>query len=387
MSLETIATQIKDLQEKIVLVYAFNTSGKTRLSTAFKDVTKDVDENHTGVYYNAFSEDLFAWDNDIEHDEANVRLIVKKSSLNQFHTLFTEEDVTKKLEQYKPRYTFFFKFLENNPEKGLESVSFFIEDTEKKEEDRRKREEDKKNGIDLDDKIDPDEYKIQIKISRGEERIFVWCLFLTMFEVEGWTDEQDAHFFIDDPVSSLDEHNIFVTATTLYELIEKNYEQRKIIITTHHIGLYSILANWLTKGEKAHKYIDSRTKVSKVKLFMLARKDNEVSLEPFKNSVFLYHLHLLQTLDKSVQSNDLVTFHSALLRQVLENIASFLGVGQFSYVLKQIGIDNEGVVSNILNILAHEKVYRYQTEKMTPDNEVLFKDIFNKLKDKYQFVL
>ncbi len=55
--------------------------------------------------------------------------------------------------------------------------------------------------------------KTPIKISRGEERIFVWCFFLALFEVE--TDgagEQDAQLFIDDPVSSLDEHNIFVTA-------------------------------------------------------------------------------------------------------------------------------------------------------------------------------
>ena len=95
---------------------------------------------------------------------------------------------------------------------------------------------------------------------------------------------------------------------------------------------------------------------------------------------------MLQTLDKVIQKSSLVSFHFALLRQVLENIASFLGVGQFSYVLRQIGIEDEGEISNILNVLAHEKVYRYQTEKMTPDNELRFKNIFEKLKDKYQFV-
>jgi len=361
MPLQPIANTIKDLNEKIVLVYAFNTSGKTRLSTAFKDITKDAEENHTGVYYNAFSEDLFIWDNDIANDEANIRLTVRESSLNKFHALFTEEDVMKKLEQYNPRYNFFFKYIDDDIENGLESISFIV----------GKQEE-----------------QAQIKISRGEERIFVWCLFLTMFEVEGWADKQNAHFFIDDPVSSLDDHNIFVTATTLYELIEKHCEYRKIIITTHHIGLYSILSNWLTKGEKADKFkekINGRT-VSKVKQLILNRKDETVSLEPIKNSVFLYHLHLLQTLDKVIQKSSLVSFHFALLRQVLENIASFLGVGQFSYVLRQIGIEDEGEISNILNVLAHEKVYRYQTEKMTPDNELRFKNIFEKLKDKYQFV-
>src|SRR5581483_4861312 len=85
--------------------------------------------------------------------------------------------------------------------------------------------------------------KVPFKISRGEERVFVWSFFLALFEVEGWADKQSAHFFIDDPVSSLDDHNIFVTATTLIDLIEDHYEKRKIIITTHHIGLFSILAD------------------------------------------------------------------------------------------------------------------------------------------------
>jgi len=360
MSLETIAAEIKNLREKIVLVYAFNTTGKTRLSIAYKDATKDQEGKHSGVYYNAFSEDLFAWDNDIENDEANIRLTVRSSNISKLHASFTEEDVMNKLEQYKPRYNFFFEY-HNDVQQGLKSISFHLPEIE----DQR------------------------IKISRGEERIFVWCLFLAMFEVEGWADEQSAHFFIDDPISSLDDHNIFITASTLYDLIEKHYEHRKIIITTHHIGLYSILSNWLTKGEKSDKFKEKINGqiVSKVKQLILNRKDENVLLEPIKNNVFLYHLHLLQTLDKSVQENALVSFHFALLRQALENIASFLGVGQFSYVLKQIGIDNEHEISNILNVLSHEKVYRYQTEKMGEDSEKLFKNIFIKLKDKYQFVL
>lgn len=363
MSLDIIAKEIKNFEEKIVLVYAFNTTGKTRLSVAFKNATKDENTGkHSGVYYNAFSEDLFNWDNE------NVLLNITKSSLNKFHASFTEQEVMYKLEQYKPRYNFYFN-PHANPEDGFQSVVFYV-------------------GEDED---------TPIKISRGEERIFVWCLFLAMFEVEGWADEQNAHFFIDDPVSSLDDHNIFITATTLYDLIEKHFKSRKIILTTHHIGLYSILSNWLTRGEKSSKFkktiqenvngVLKEKTVSIVKKLILNRKNENVLLEPIKNSVFLYHLHLLQTLDKADKENNLVTFHFALLRQALENIASFLGVGQFSYVLKQIGIEDSAEVSNILNVLAHEKVYRYQTDKMGEDSEKMFKRIFQNLKDKYQFVL
>ena len=57
-----------------VLLYAFNGTGKTRLSTAFKDLGKVADENgkvqsRDTLYFNAFTEDLFSWDNDLENDE------------------------------------------------------------------------------------------------------------------------------------------------------------------------------------------------------------------------------------------------------------------------------------------------------------------------------
>ena len=68
MELKKIAEDIKNDLEKIILIYAFNSTGKTRLSVAYKDITKNG-EQHTGIYYNAFSEDIFVWDNDIENDE------------------------------------------------------------------------------------------------------------------------------------------------------------------------------------------------------------------------------------------------------------------------------------------------------------------------------
>lgn len=352
MPLSQIAQTLKEARENILLVYAFNATGKTRLSVAYKDATKDVDGNHAGVYYNAFSEDIFVWNNDNENDSANMRLLINPTRLNEFHSYLTEDDIFKKLEPFKPKYDFAFEVNSNGE---IESISFYApEDAEREK---------------------------PIKISRGEERIFVWCFFLALFEVEGWAGEQSSHFFIDDPVSSLDDHNIFITVSTLFDLIDQHHENRKFIITTHHIGFFSILADWLTKGEK------SDTFKKKTKLYILSNKSGVQSLESPRGDVFLYHLHLLQTLEIAYSKNELFTFHFALLRQVLENVASFLGVGQFSYVLKQIGIEDVDLTSRIMNALAHQKVYRYETEKMNPDNEALFRDVFDKIKNKYNFVL
>src|SRR5688572_12085921 len=66
------------LQDKrFVVLYAYNGTGKTRLSTEFKSIGKrrdaagEVVERDT-LYFNAFTEDLFNWDNDLENDAQRV---------------------------------------------------------------------------------------------------------------------------------------------------------------------------------------------------------------------------------------------------------------------------------------------------------------------------
>lgn len=71
--LEEIAQALKDNSKKVQLIYAFNGVGKTRLSRIFKDLvtSEQEDDEKTRskiIYYNAFTEDLFYWDNDLEED-------------------------------------------------------------------------------------------------------------------------------------------------------------------------------------------------------------------------------------------------------------------------------------------------------------------------------
>ncbi len=352
MNLEEIANQLIDMDENIILIYAFNGTGKTQLSIAYKNATKEANNGqHAGVYYNAFSEDLFVWDNDEENDGANVKLNILPSSLNQFHSFLFEDNqaIMDKLAAYNPKYRFRFN-LYDNLEKGIQSVTFFIEGGE----------------------------DVPIKISRGEERIFVWCFYLALLDVDGWSNEQDAHIFIDDPVSSLDEHNIFITANTLFQQIEAHYQKKRIIITTHHIGLLSILSNRLTKGEKSGRYKNLTS------IQILKREGEELKLEPLKRNVFLYHLHLLQVLDED-RKEQLYTYHFALLRQLLEYVASFLGSGRTGHTLSQIGIENVDDVVTVINTHSHKNVYYDQTEMMNETEQAYFNDVFGKLIEKYQF--
>ena len=353
-TVEDIAAQLRDDAADVQLLYAFNSAGKTRLSVAYKNATKGADGTHVGIYYNAYSEDLFLWDNDIENDESSIRLTVLASSLSRLHADLNELDIHAKLKPYRPSFDFRFA-MHPDAEKGIESISFFPAGTQPGD-------------------VPP------MKISRGEERVFVWCFFLAMMEVEGWAERQSRHIFIDDPVSSLDDHNIFVTASTLYDLIEKHFGERKIIIATHHVGMFSILFDWLVKGEKSGKY------KPKIKASILSSKHGEVSLETHRSDVFLYHLRVLQLLEQARQENNVRAYHLALLRQVLENVSSFLGVGRISYALELIGFEDAEEIARIVNVLAHKNVYYYESDLLVPDSLALFDEIVEKLNTRYAFV-
>lgn len=349
MNLDTIAEEITKLDESIVLIYAFNGTGKTQLSVAYKNITKaNNNGRHAGVYYNAYSEDLFSWDNDEENDGSDIKLNILPSSLNRFHSFLYENEqaIKHELTPYNPKFCF-----RLNPytdlEKGIESITFF------------------KEGHDND----------PIKISRGEERIFVWCFFLALLEVDGWSNEQDAHIFIDDPVSSLDEHNIFITTNTLFSQIGQHYKKKRIIITTHHIGLFSILADRLKNDGRYKNLTDLR----------ILRKEGDglVLSKPGKN-VFLYHLHLLQVLDEAIK-NQPFTYHFAILRQLLENISSFQGDRAPGRVLGKLGIEQVDDVMNLINTHSHKTPYYFQTEMMSEVEREIFTQIFNALIQQYHF--
>src|SRR5258706_9321994 len=77
--LPALAKHLRDeLQtKKFVFLYGYNGTGKTRLSTEFKDLGKKVNANgettdRDTLYFNAFTEDLFNWDNDLENNQQRV---------------------------------------------------------------------------------------------------------------------------------------------------------------------------------------------------------------------------------------------------------------------------------------------------------------------------
>ena len=97
--------------KKFFLLYAYNGTGKTRLSTAFKDLGKQGDERDT-LYFNAFTEDLFSWDNDLKNDRERVLKINRDS---RFFAGLEELEMDTRIRDLLNRYADFdFKIDTNN---------------------------------------------------------------------------------------------------------------------------------------------------------------------------------------------------------------------------------------------------------------------------------
>ena len=103
-----------------------------------------------------------------------------------------------------------------------------------------------------------------------------------------------------------------------------------------------------------------------------------------KNGCFSLSFKIIANLNEAKEQRCL-HYHFVLLRQVLENIASFLGVGQFSYVLEQIGIIDKDRVAFIVNALSHLNAYYQQIDKPVPDNLEVFNEILERIIVKYKF--
>src|SRR5882757_2526861 len=76
-----------------------------------------------------------------------------------------------------------------------------------------------------------------IKISRGEENIFIWCFFLAIVQLALTREEAYKwvkYVYIDDPISSLDEQNAIVVANHLVQLFREAASVIPTVISTHH---------------------------------------------------------------------------------------------------------------------------------------------------------
>jgi len=347
--LDMLVTHLRDKldDKKYLLLFAYNGTGKTRLSMGFKDAGKNNDSADT-LYFNAFTEDLFSWDNDLDNDTQRV---LKLNADSRFFAGLQELEMDNRIRPLLQRYADFdFKIDTDNW-----TVSF----------------EREVNTGETNEKVD------HIKISRGEENIFIWCFFLAIAQLA--IDEQDAYawvkyLYIDDPISSLDDNNAIAVASHLAQLL-KNQDRVKAVISSHHSLFFNVMWNELNEKKNLQPYFLSTD-----------ANTNGYTLIYTRDTPFFHHVALLKQLFEAEESGNLYTYHFNILRNILEKTAIFHGFKNFSACIKQDADDPEGIMhARMVNVLSHGNYSLFEPMEMLPENKQYFKKILMGFMSNYQF--
>lgn len=360
-TLSEIAQKLKDSKNKVQLIYAFNGTGKTRLSRTFKKLVAPKNEETKEsekikvLYYNAFTEDLFFWDNDLQLDTAR-KLKIHPNTLTNWALLEEgqENNIAANFQHYtsdKLTPTFNADFTE---------VSFAIETGD-------------------------DQSKGNIKISKGEESCFIWsvffCLLRQIIEVLNEAEDRETdkfddlkYVFIDDPVSSLDDNHLIELAVNLADLIKSSESDLKFIITTHNPLFYNVLWNEFNREKKTARY-----RLEKL-------ENGTYHLENSTDSPFSYHLFLISELEKAIQTGDIQKYHFNFLRNILEKSATFLGYGHWEELLSNETVGaREGYYKRIINFSSHSKFSGEEVPIITDSEKAMLAKLLNDFKSKHSF--
>ncbi|QCE33508.1 anticodon nuclease [Acetobacteraceae bacterium] len=328
----------KKMTSKVTLLYAFNGTGKTQLSKLFYE-----DRPEETLYYNAFTEDLFHWDNEqsllgFNKSSWLLKTIEEQGLENRISKNF-KSIITSKLEPS-------FNFLEGH-------VSF-------------------------DFNTGDDTASQSIKISRGEESVFIWSIFYTLLENLEESQKEDEVFkkikyiLIDDPVSSMDEGRIITIALKLSALIKKT-KSLKFLISTHHPLFFNIL--YAEHGAKEHAFI-------------CTRENNAINFIAQKNdSPFLYHHAILLEIEKAILQDNLKKYHFNLFRTLLEKTANFLGHDRWKTLLSESSSDKiqQLEITKRINHHSHGSLSESETDFLSPEDREIFTNAFNHFIQKFHY--
>jgi hypothetical protein len=375
-TLTEIAETLRDADKKVQLIYAFNASGKTRLSRAFRELidpkTEERDDDYRPkvLYYNAFTEDLFYWDNDLTGDTER-KLCIQPNAFTRsaFEDLGLDLNVITVFQRYTqpnltPRFNEEYKTRDkDNKEITVQAFSEVI------------------FTLGQDPATNPE----RLKISKGEESNIIWSVFYCLLDQvistrnvaeveERETDQFNdlEYIFIDDPVSSLDENHLIQLAVDVADLIKRSESVNglKFIITTHSPLFFNVLFNELGKKN----------------CYMLKRlEDGTFELEAKNgdsNQSFSYHLYLKRTLEEAIAADKIERYHFTLLRNLYEKTSNFLGYPRWSELLPG---DQQLYLNRIIQFTSHSTLSSEAIAEPSPQEKQTVKLLLEHLRNNYSY--
>jgi wobble nucleotide-excising tRNase len=391
-TLKEIAQTLKnaDKKVKVQLIYAFNGSGKTRMSREFKDLiapknpeNAEVETKIKILYYNAFTEDLFYWDNDLDYD-TDRKLKIQPNSYTNW--ILLEQGQEPNIAKHFQRYT-------NDKLTPRFNEEYTIKDKDNKDVTMPAYSE-----VRFSFQRGNDETPEFVKISKGEESCFIWSVFYSLLEqtisvlnvaeesereTEKFNDLQ--YVFIDDPVSSLDDNHLIELAVNIAELIKSSQSDLKFIITTHNPLFYNVLFNEFNNSDSRYSYKPRHC--IKRRLEKLEDGTFVHHFQP-KDSPFAYHLFLLNELEKVRVSGEIQKYHFNFLRNILEKTSTFLGYYEWKKLLpNEAEGAREGYYKRILELSSHSKFSGEEVSVLTTQEKDVFKHLVEEITKLYKFKL
>ncbi len=348
-------------EKKYVLLFAYNATGKTRLSMEFKNLGKNDDDRDT-LYFNAFTEDLFYWDNDLEDDSSReLRLNTNSRFFSGLLGTAIDTNIRILLHRYVD-FDFKIKTKEIEIKEGDQVIKQIVTYVSFERE------------VLIDGKPKIIDY---LKVSRGEENIFIWCFFLAIARMaldkeDGSPYEWVKYIYIDDPISSLDDNNAIAVAHHLGQLLKDSNGKVKIVISSHHALFFNVMCNELKRAPK----------------YMLCKHDGIVkySLKDTTDSPYFHHVATLKLLAKAAKRNELYTYHFGMLRNIMEKTATFHGFNNLSDFIKRDEDDIDSILHHrIIQLLNHGGYSHFEPAVMLEENKQHFKSILNKFLNDYEF--
>lgn len=372
-SLREVAQSLKDANKKVQLIYAFNGTGKTRLSREFRLLVapKNVEieeEDETGIkvlYYNAFTEDLFFWDNDLDAD-VNRKLIIRPNGFTKLALGFLKDQGLD---------TNIVTNFQNFTSKSI--TPLFNEEYTTQDDDGSDILIRAFSEVTFSVTTGDERSQNNIKISKGEESNFIWCVFYSLLEqiVETLNLEPEnrttnqfddlEYIFIDDPVSSLDDNHLIELAVNLAELIKKS-RSLKFVVSTHNPLFYNVLFN-----EVGNKFCYMFTKLEDG-TYDLELKNGD------SNKSFSYHLFLKYTIEEAIIENKIQKYHFMLLRNLYEKTANFLGYPKWSDLLPD---DKQTYYNRVIQFTSHSTLSNEVVPEPTEPEKQIVKFLLDHLVD------
>lgn len=336
---------------KILLVYANNGVGKTRTSYSLRGKFNSEEV----LCFSAFFEEYFIWKYDAENEEYYLQINDNDSVIHDAIIINgLESEINKN-----------FIYLVN---KKI-NINFEVKDF-------------KIIRITFSITTGDDTKFDNIKISKGEETLFIWSVFYSIVnqrlsDIIDGSEDKLKYIIIDDPVASLVEENIVSIAVQIKKELKskvgKIHElgiEMGLFVSTHNKIFWNILFNEI--------------KIKKNQCKMLIKEDRKYILKEQKDSPFGYHIVLKNKILQNIANKNITKedFHN--FRIILEKISNFYGYPKWDYFLNE-SLSQKDEIVRLIDYYSHDNNDELEAKVVEPIQQKLFIDYFNQFLEDYKW--